>query len=660
MRASLQSINRNIITNLNLLTVDLQTISLQISSGKQMAKPSDDPVGMVAVLGLRSNLEEIQQYQENLNYGGDVAESSENILSQVKGMVLNARNLAVNVNSPDMGASDLASVSVEVRSLIEQVIILGNTQVSGRFIFGGQRTTGYTAEESAPFMMDRVQGYHINGRGQNPVDVNALPAPVPTTLAAGDLAINNLDIGASLADGVSTIYDDASAASKAAAINLMGPQTGVSATIVPATHKASGSVEIGTMGAGDLLINGVDIFAAPTTVVASDVDNVLLSAINAQQAATGVYATRNSAGQVQLTAADGRNMQVETSANGEQLTHLNDPLLTFPAVALEMVYFGSMQLYSDRRFTLETPLAADAGLDAVGLAGGTSLTGEPDDTAGDGLILVDHVADYDGGVRYTGDPDNGLDVRVGRTSVLTVGRNGDDLLVGSGVFSTLKAFENALLGQNYTQVAGRQAATDTTAFLGAGGTGLPDESNFADSTFTVTIRDTAYYPPRVLNHEIAVDVANDTLGSVAERMNNIPGLNASWDIDGFLQVQSSDPSRYKFELSIETDPSNFLVQVGLRNYDMQVGNIEQALADLDLVFEDLNTKMVDFGSRSNRILSQHEIYVDIAFISTYPPPDPHDTDMVKALVDLATKETAYEAALQASARAMRLSLVDFI
>ncbi len=677
MRATLQSINRNIITDLNLHTADLQSITKKISSGKEISAPSDDPVGMVAVLNLRSNLEEIKQYQENLSYGADIAESSGNILTQIKDLVVDARTKAASMIDGAIHPDQYASVAIEVRSFMEQIVILGNTQVGGRYIFGGHRIDGYTADEPAPFMIDRINGYRINGTQPPSTDQLAgpPPAPQPVPLAAGDLVIDGQPIGASVSDGLSEAlpfvpgpgtYDEASAQAKANAINAEASLTGVTAEVVPVSHRVLGSVEAGTLDPGDLLINGVDIFAGGSTaIVADDVDNVLIDAINAEQVNTGIVATRNNSGQLILTAVDGRNLHIETTTiNAEQITHLTDPLLTFPAIPGDRVYYGSLQLHSEDRFILESTLPGDAGLDIIGVAGGTAVTGEPDDTAADGRILVDHVQFQDESVRYTGDRDHDLDIRVGRSSTLTVGRNGEDVLMDSGVFETLEAFYDALQNQEYTRAVGVAAAADTTVTLDSGDTGLPElpaEQALADGFFSVTMIDQAYYPPTRTTYEIGVDVANDSLDTVVSRLNDVPGLDAAWNPNGYLEIDSADPERYNFELSHEdSGGSNFLRAVGLRYEDVQVGAIEQAFADLDVVFEDLTTKMVDFGSRANRIMSQKTIYVDLDLIATENLSDRQDADMVKSLVDLKTREVAYEAALQASARAMNLSLVDFI
>lgn len=647
MRSTLLSINRNAIFNLNKLASELQSINQKISSGKEMSSPSDDPVNLVGVLGLRSNIEEIKQYQQNLNYGQNITIASESALSQIKGLLTEGRTLALAMANGSVSAENRASTAQQVQNLLELAVTLGNTQNAGKFVFGGYRTTGYTNAEPAPFMVDTVQGYRLNGNGM-----------APTSLATGDLVINGLAIDATVADGFSDVSANASAAAKATAINLMADATGVRAAVVPVSHMAGAGVEAGIMGGGDLVINGVDILALPTAVLAGDVDNVVMDAINTKQAVTGVVATRDSAGRLLLAATDGRNLHVVTSANGEQLTHLNDPTLAFPAVAQDQVYFGSLQLSSGKIFSIETPLAAEAGLAAVGLAGGQVLTGEAGDVAGDGRIVVDDVTRQAGSVRYTGDPVNDLEIKVGRSSTLAVGRNGQAGLMDTGLFDAFTKLNNALRAQDYTTSTGQNAATSLGVTLATGGTGLAAENEVVAGNFTVTVTDNAYYPPRPLTIDIGIDPTTDTLASMAKKLDGIPGLQASWDSDGYLQITSSDPARYGFTLA--GDSSNFLKAVGMRGDDMQVAAIQGALSNFDVVFNSVSNAVSDFGARSNRVDAQRSIFSDLELAATGNLSQREDVDFVKALSDLATKQTAFEAALNATAKAMKLSLMDFL
>jgi len=883
----MQSVHYNILANLNRITTDMNRINNQISSGKQLSTISDNPVNLVTALGLRSNLTQIASYKDNLSFGNKIISAAETSLSQMKDLALRAKTLAIQQVNASVTPGNRASAAVEVRHLWEQAIFLANSEVNGKFVFGGYRTTGYTEAEPAPFLADLVDGYRINGNSIAATNQFLTSTVNNTTIAAGDLAINGTATGANITtgattnglfmekalnaktvieatdpavsvnlttlyggaavaadtldgsdtnfdfdlngvnitvsipdgtdqtgvatlianavnaakdltgvdavvgdgasnggtlnaivfrnmqkgdesaitvaindpgspgdadlgfanfseaadidnntgeislssamsftltspnnaddtilanlglaggtigfadvagdgtlrygsalaigdltingtaiaatadDGLSTIYADASAAAKAKAINDLVDTTGVSADITQVHRTAIGSTIAGTLLSGDLLINGIDIFdgssatnADPSTVIAQDTDNTIINAINAKTGSTGIIATRDSNGIITLTARDGRNLQIQTSANGENITRLNGAATDTPASA---VYFGTIQLASKQQFFVETtptgtlPNIYESGLEALGLAGGAAITGENQDLADDGLLQVISIQEKEGSVRYAGDPDHDLAVKVGKESALEVGKNGKSAIMDTGIFSTLKQFEEALLGQKFSTVTGVYKATDITAKLDSGNTGLEQQfKSFSNGAISITVTDHSCSPPKDFGMAIGVDIATDSPADIAAKINGIPGMTASWNTDGTLKLETSDTERYSFSYE---DTSNFLDMSGITKEQMQIQGIDKSIAGLETVMESMSTQISDFGARANRIIIQQQIYSNLELSTRENLSEKEDTDIVQSLLELKGKETAYQAALSAAAKTMQLSLVDFL
>jgi flagellin len=132
--------------------------------------------------------------------------------------------------------------------------------------------------------------------------------------ASGDLTINNVVIGATANDGVSSVSVDASAKAKAAAINALTSSHGVTAT---ADTTVGGVANTGhaTSVTGTLTINGVTTGTITLTADATTSGNQVANAINAKTSQTGVTATNN-AGAITLQAADGRNIVVDLNDGG--------------------------------------------------------------------------------------------------------------------------------------------------------------------------------------------------------------------------------------------------------------------------------------------------------------------------------------------------------
>lgn len=653
MRITMQSIHKNILTDLNNITTSMSRLNSQISSGKQISTISEGPVNLITALGLRTSLTQITSYQDNLSFGDKTISAAESALTQMKDITLRAKTLGLQQANASVSPQNRASAAEEVRHLWEEAITLANSDVNGKYVFGGYRTTGYTDIEPEPFVADLTAGYHVNGQS---LPALAAAAPTQYNLNTGDLTINGIPIDATIADADSTVHADASAAAKATAINAKFASTGVRADITPANMTAAGAVTAGTMTTGDLAINGVDIFDLATyplgaITVSGDSDNTLVNAINAKSTTTGVIASRDSSGKLSLTAVDGRNMQVATNANGEALSQLN-------GAVVNSVYFGTVQLSSGRPFSLQTTPATEPGLVALGLNGGTATTNESNDTAGDGLLTVITIQKQDGNVRYAGDPDHDLAIKIGKNSTLEVAKNGKAAVLDTGIFTMLKKLEDSLLGQKFSSVTGLNKATDTAAKLDSGNTGLEKQDiAFTSGTIAFTVTDHSTYPPTNRTMDVGVGLATDSPADIAARINGIPGMTASWNANGYLKLETTDTERYSFTY---TDTSNFLEMSGITSDTMQVQGINKAVDDANTVMDNLSTQVSDFGARVNRIMVQQQIYSKLELATTENLSEKEDTDFTKALLELKSKETAYEAALAAAAKTMQMSLLDFL
>ncbi len=415
------------------------------------------------------------------------------------------------------------------------------------------------------------------------------------------------------------------------------------------------------MTSGDLIINGVDIFKSPTAVLQNDKTNAVIDAINTKTATTQVKATRGTDGVIHLNATDGRNVQIQTSANGEDISGLTGG-------KRDAVFFGTLQLNSDRKFTLKTINPAtnskEPGLAAIGMAGGSTVTGETGDLAGDGKIDVFSIHDQTGTVRYAGDRENDLNIKIGKTSTMKVGDNGQTGVANTTIFTTLKDLEDTLQNKNFTSVTGIHNATDTSKLLNSKDTGLepagqlPNEDLFSNGSFTVNITDHDFYPPKSSPLTIGVDTSVDSLDSITKRIDGIPHLSASWNSDGQLEIKSDKPSRYTIDLA--NDSSNFLTATGVAPEFMQRQGIDQAMNNLDSLMNNLTEQVSNFGARANRIDIQTQIYSEMNISTKENLSEVQDTDMIKAVMELKAKETAYQAALSAASKAMQLSLVDYL
>lgn len=183
---------------------------------------------------------------------------------------------------------------------------------------------------------------------------------ITTALASGDITINGVVIGASKGadDNASTLADNSgSAIAKAAAINAVSDQTGVTAT-ADATSFVGGAITGTTAGAFSVTINDV-VVAGTTTADAVANQATVVDAINAKTGQTGVTAEIIDGDKLNLIAADGRTIEIAAGTAGDTgLVAGNTG--------------GSISLESAGKFEIGTNTGANevAGLN-VGTVGGT-------------------------------------------------------------------------------------------------------------------------------------------------------------------------------------------------------------------------------------------------------------------------------------------------
>jgi len=437
------------------------------------------------------------------------------------------------------------------------------------------------------------------------------------------------------------------------ALGLGGGDIGVNDIADDGTLTFDGTTAA-VLGPGDLTINGVDIFTSSTAISDLDANNNILAAINAKSTDTGITATVNSIGSIILSAADGRNLHIETSATGEAITNLTNGLY-------DQVYSGTLRLSSGKEFMLETtPTTSlyEPGLAAIGLDGGATSTGETNDTEEDGLLWVTSIDDRDDSVRYAGDRDNNGEIKVSKGSTLEVTTKGNTALSDTGVFAALKDLENFLRGDHFSEATSIHTVGNTSVTLDNDSSGLDGYDQITDGVIILKITDHDISPPLEKPVSIRVNTATDTYEDIAMKLNGIPNLSAAWDQDGHLNLQTSDNSRYTF--AIDGDTSNFLKTVGVTLESMQLDALDGSLAELDTTMENITNQISDFGARANRINVQSQILTNLELAGAESLSEKQDTDITQALMDLKGKQFAYQAALAAASKTMQLSLVDYL
>ncbi len=117
----------------------VEDLQLKGSTLKRVSKPSDDPVGNVELLTIRSQNIDATQYLRNLNFAQTQLSYSENVLEELTDLLNKAKELAVGQASSIYSPEIRHGVSKEIHQIRNQMLSLANKRIGNRYIFAGQK-----------------------------------------------------------------------------------------------------------------------------------------------------------------------------------------------------------------------------------------------------------------------------------------------------------------------------------------------------------------------------------------------------------------------------------------------------------------------------------------------------------------------------------------
>jgi len=149
----------------------LNETQLQISLGKRILAPSDDPAGSVQLLDLSQSLSRLDQFQDNLAYARNRLSLSDTTMQSVTDNLQRVRELAVQGFNSTNSATDKKSVALEMFQRLDQLVALANTKdASGDFLYAGFKAQTEPVSGSAQtgvFSYNGDQGVRYLNVGEN-------------------------------------------------------------------------------------------------------------------------------------------------------------------------------------------------------------------------------------------------------------------------------------------------------------------------------------------------------------------------------------------------------------------------------------------------------------------------------------------------------------
>jgi flagellar hook-associated protein 3 FlgL len=149
---------------------NIDKLNQEISSGRSLLTPSDDPAGASEVLQLRGAIAANGQFKDNTARAKTFLSFADSALNSVVNLLTQAKEKAIAGATGTQTAQTRAVLATEVQNIRDQIVSLANSSVEGIPVFAGQRVM------SPPFVLDpaALGGVRYDGDdGVNQIDIAA-------------------------------------------------------------------------------------------------------------------------------------------------------------------------------------------------------------------------------------------------------------------------------------------------------------------------------------------------------------------------------------------------------------------------------------------------------------------------------------------------------
>jgi flagellar hook-associated protein 3 FlgL len=155
-RISTQMIAQRTLSDLTAAYDRMSRTQDQLSSGKRINQPSDDPYGTARAMQLSGDLAGLAAYGRNIDDGTAWNQATDGALMNMNNMTQRVRELLLQASNDTADPASRADIAAEIDQLADGIKQEANTKYAGQFVFGG------TANSSAPYQAGALDTYAGN------------------------------------------------------------------------------------------------------------------------------------------------------------------------------------------------------------------------------------------------------------------------------------------------------------------------------------------------------------------------------------------------------------------------------------------------------------------------------------------------------------------
>lgn len=126
----------------------------QITSGRRINRPSDDPLGALRATRITSDERRNEQFARNLDQADTLLRHADGTLQEAANALFRVKELTIRAISSALTDADAQVVADEIGEIREHLRALANTRVEGRYLFGGFETRTEPYDDNFAFQGD--------------------------------------------------------------------------------------------------------------------------------------------------------------------------------------------------------------------------------------------------------------------------------------------------------------------------------------------------------------------------------------------------------------------------------------------------------------------------------------------------------------------------
>jgi flagellin len=300
--------------NAGLTNRNLDSSLAKLSSGLRINTAADDASGMSIADSLRAQASSLGQAISNANDGIGIVQIADKAMDEQLKILDTIKVKATQAAQDGQSVDSRKALQADITRLIESLnTIATTTSYNGQSLLAGSFTNkefqiGAYSNQTIKASIGNTQSAVI---GSSRFETSATITATGSVASTASFQISANGYNVKLADVVMDISAGTGLGALATMINKNSSVVGVTAK---ATVVSTSTAAVAVTNLSGFKINGVSF--GDYSVKANDSDGTLVNSINSKTTETGVRASMDPTGKLELTSLDGRGMVISSSAGG--------------------------------------------------------------------------------------------------------------------------------------------------------------------------------------------------------------------------------------------------------------------------------------------------------------------------------------------------------